>query len=74
MIKTYYRIVSRNNKSCFSLSLSLKRFIHNNTILNRCCVFSREFISLSDQTVAVIILYIAIATIATLAKLNTPTQ
>ena len=74
MIKTYYkRIKSEQQQQQLLLSLAKPFHTQQHDLQSMLCFSVVSLLSLSQQTVAaVIILYIE--TIATLAKLNTPTQ
>jgi hypothetical protein len=72
MIKTYHRIKSEQQQQQLLLSLAKPFHTQQHDLQSMLCFSVVSLLSLSRQTIAVIILYIE--TIATLAKLNTPTQ
>jgi hypothetical protein len=68
MIKTYYRIKSEQQQQQLLLSLAKPFHTQQHDLQSMLCFSVVSLLSLSRQTIAVIILYIE--TIATLAKLN----
>jgi hypothetical protein len=68
MITTYYRIKSEQQQQQLLLSLAKPFHTQQHDLQSMLCFSVVSLLSLSRQTIAIIILYIE--TIATLAKLN----